>query len=161
MSAVASIGMTGTTRIVPRLCQVGPKLRYSGDESRVQRDEGRRAGGQMTAIGDGWRMGIAAGHHRGLDGPHHPVDSSSMDRGARRISPLRILSVATMFGIFSALQAFNYVKLFDDHERPFYVLLALNVTYWYAWAVLVPGMLWMARRYRIERNTWKRAAAMH
>ena len=78
-----------------------------------------------------------------------------------RISPLRILGVATVFGVFSALQAYNYVKLFTDNERPFYVLLALNVTYWYAWAVLVPGMLWMARRYRIERQTWKRAAAMH
>jgi signal transduction histidine kinase len=78
-----------------------------------------------------------------------------------RISPLRILAVATVFGIFSALQAYNYVKLFTDDERPFYVLLALNVTYWYAWAVLVPGILWMARRYRIERHTWKRVAAMH
>ena len=27
------------------------------------------------------------------------------------------------------------------------------MTYWYAWALLVPGMLWMARRFRFERGT--------
>jgi signal transduction histidine kinase len=84
-----------------------------------------------------------------------------MDRPLRRIGLLRIFGVATAFGIFSALQAYNYVSLFTDRETPFHVLLALNVTYWYAWAVLVPGMLWMARRYRFGRQNWKRAAAMH
>ncbi len=84
-----------------------------------------------------------------------------MDRPPLRIGLARIFGVATAFGIFSALQAFNYVSLFTDRETPFYILLALNVTYWYAWAVLVPGMLWMARRYRFGRQNWKRAAAMH
>lgn len=84
-----------------------------------------------------------------------------MDRLAFRVSLPRIFGVATAFGIFSALQAYNYVSLFTDRKTPFYILLALNVTYWYAWAVLVPGMLWMARRYRFGRQNWKRAAAMH
>ena len=79
----------------------------------------------------------------------------------RRIGLLRIFAVATGFGIFSGLQAYNYVTLFTDRKQPFHILLALNVTYWYAWAVLVPGMLWMARRYRFGRHTWKRAAAAH
>jgi two-component system LytT family sensor kinase len=35
------------------------------------------------------------------------------------------------------------------------------MTYWYAWALLVPGILWLARRYRFERHTWRRAAAVH
>lgn len=84
-----------------------------------------------------------------------------MDRLAFRVSLPRIFGVATAFGIFSALQAYNYVSLFTDRKTPLHVLLALNVTYWYAWAVLVPGMLWMARRYRFGRQNWKRAAAMH
>jgi signal transduction histidine kinase len=84
-----------------------------------------------------------------------------MDRPSLRIGLPRIFGVATAFGIFSALQAFNYVSLFTDRETPFSILFALNVTYWYAWAVLVPGMLWMARRYRFGRQSWKRAAAMH
>jgi two-component system LytT family sensor kinase len=74
---------------------------------------------------------------------------------------LRILGVATVLGMFSALQAFNYVSFFAELEQPFQILLALNVSYWYAWALLVPVILWLAHRYRFGRGTWKRAAAIH
>jgi len=96
-----------------------------------------------------------------LDVRSGSVDIAVMDWPSRRISLVRIFAVATAFGIFSGLQAYNYVTLFTDRKQPFHILLALNVTYWYAWAVLVPGVLWMARRYRFGRHTWKRAAAMH
>jgi len=72
-----------------------------------------------------------------------------------------IAGVAAVFGIFSTFQAFNYVSFFSDRGPSFPYLLALNVRYWYAWAVLVPGILWMARRYRFERHTRRRAAVMH
>jgi signal transduction histidine kinase len=84
-----------------------------------------------------------------------------MERSRPRLGALRILGVATGLGIFSSLTAYNYVSLFSNGDRPFHFLLALNVTYWYAWALLVPGMLWMARRYRFGRATWRRAAVMH
>jgi two-component system, LytTR family, sensor kinase len=84
-----------------------------------------------------------------------------MDRSGRRVSLPGIIGVATMFGIFSGLQAYNYVSLFMEQRTPFHVLLALNLTYWYAWAALVPGILWLARRYRFGRHTWRRAASMH
>jgi signal transduction histidine kinase len=84
-----------------------------------------------------------------------------MDWPSRRISLFKIFAVATAFGIFSGLQAYNYVTLFTDRKQPFHILLALNITYWYAWAVLVPGILWMAWRYPFGRQTWKRAAAVH
>jgi two-component system, LytTR family, sensor kinase len=96
-----------------------------------------------------------------LDVRSGSVDISLMDWPSRRISLFRIFAVATGLGIFSGLQAYNYVALFTDWKQSFQILLALNMTYWYAWAVLVPGMLWMARRYRFGRHTWKRAAAMH
>ncbi len=35
------------------------------------------------------------------------------------------------------------------------------MTYWWSWALLAPGVLWMARRYRFERQTWKKAALVH
>ena len=96
-----------------------------------------------------------------LDEGSGSADISLMDWPSRRISLFRIFAVATALGIFSGLQAYNYITLFTDRKQPFHILLALNVTYWYAWAVLVPGMLWMARRYPFGRDTWKRAAAMH
>lgn len=84
-----------------------------------------------------------------------------MGSGKRHVSPGLIFGVATALGIFSTFQAYNYVRLFTEKEPSFPMLLLLNVTYWYAWAALVPGMLWMARRYRFGRHTWPRAAAMH
>ncbi len=84
-----------------------------------------------------------------------------MEPGSLRVRLRVIVGVATALGIFSTFQAYNYVSLFTEREPSFPMLLALNVTYWYAWAVLVPGMLWMARRFRFERHTWRRAAAAH
>src|SRR3954462_2053523 len=84
-----------------------------------------------------------------------------MGAASRQLGLLRIFGVATALGVFSGLQAFNYVSLFTDHKQPFLTLLALNLTYWYAWAVLVPAMVWMAGRYRFERQVWPRSLAMH
>jgi hypothetical protein len=84
-----------------------------------------------------------------------------MDRQPQRVRPLHIAGVATALGIFSSLQAYNYVNLLSERHQGYIVLLALNVTYWWAWAVLVPGILWLARRYRFGRHTWPRAAAAH
>jgi signal transduction histidine kinase len=98
---------------------------------------------------------------RGLEPGPAIVDSVEVERHASHIGLLRIFGVATGLGLFSAFQAYNYVNLLTNREQPFYLLLALNISYWYAWAVLVPAILWLARRYRFERRTWKRAAGMH
>jgi two-component system, LytTR family, sensor kinase len=66
-----------------------------------------------------------------------------------------------VLGIFSTFQAYNYVALFTERKPQMVFLLALNMTYWYAWALLVPPILWVARRYRFERHTWRRVAAAH
>jgi len=84
-----------------------------------------------------------------------------MRRLSRATSPLTIFTIATVLGVLTGLQAYNYVALTAEHKQPFNVLLALNLTYWWSWALLVPGVLWMARRYRFERSTWRRALAFH
>ena len=78
-----------------------------------------------------------------------------------RIGLPLIFGVATALGVFSTFQAYNYVSFFTERKPSFPLLLALNVTYWYAWAALVPGILWVARRYRFGRNTWMRSAVAH
>jgi signal transduction histidine kinase len=72
-----------------------------------------------------------------------------------------IFGVATALGVFSAFQAFNYVSVFTDRSPQMLHLLVLNMTYWWSWAVLVPGILWLARRYPFERRSWPRAAGIH
>ncbi len=84
-----------------------------------------------------------------------------MGSGNRHVSPGVIFGVATALGIFSTFQAYNYMSLFTAKQPSFPMLLLLNVTYWYAWAALVPGMIWMSRRYRFGRHTWPKSAAMH
>ncbi|HZL93803.1 MAG TPA: hypothetical protein VFB99_09165, partial [Vicinamibacterales bacterium] len=84
-----------------------------------------------------------------------------MRRLSRATSPLTIFTIATVLGVLTGLQAYNYVALTAEHKQPFSLLLALNLTYWWSWALLVPGVLWMARRYRFELNTWRRAIAFH
>ena len=82
--------------------------------------------------------------------------------GSRRgVTGRLVVGVATVLGIFSTFQAYNYVALFTERVPKMWHLLALNMTYWYAWAVLVPGMLYLARRYPFERQGWRRAAAVH
>jgi two-component system LytT family sensor kinase len=84
-----------------------------------------------------------------------------MGRLLRATSPLSIFSIATVLGVLTGLQAYNYVALTSEHKQPFNVLLFLNLTYWWSWALLVPGLLWMARHFRFERNRWRRAAFFH
>ena len=88
-------------------------------------------------------------------------DSRIVGSGLFRVSPKLIVGVATALGIFSTFQAYNYVSLFTERDPSFPMLLILNVTYWYSWALLVPVMLWMARRFRFDRHTWRRSVLAH
>ena len=116
---------------------------------------------EPSAGGDDARVTGAGRVCIGLDGSAVRVNSSRMERPPRRVGFVPVFGVATAFGIFSGLQAFNYVSLFTDRQQPLHILLLLNLTYWYAWAVLMPFMVWMARHYPFGRLTWKRSAAMH
>jgi two-component system LytT family sensor kinase len=82
-------------------------------------------------------------------------------RPSQQIRLSWIFAVASGLGAFSSLIAFSYRFFFGGTEAPYGVLAALNFSYWYSWAVLVPGILWLARRYPFERGTRGRALAAH
>src|SRR4030095_7498932 len=84
-----------------------------------------------------------------------------MARLARVTSPLTIFTIATVLGVLTGLQAYNYIALTAEHQQPLNVLLGLNLTYWWSWALLVPAVLWISRQYRFERETWRQAALLH
>jgi len=84
-----------------------------------------------------------------------------MGRSSNVIRPWHIFAAATVLGVLTGLQAYNYVALTDDMRQPLHVLLALNLAYWHSWAVVAPGILWLGRRYRFGRQTWRLAAAVH
>jgi two-component system LytT family sensor kinase len=75
-----------------------------------------------------------------------------------------IFGAATLLGFFSAFQAFYYVTTFNtDPKRyaSFPLLLLLNLNYWYSWAIIAPAVLWLARRFPLERATWVRSVPVH
>jgi signal transduction histidine kinase len=96
-----------------------------------------------------------------LDDIRNAADSELMGRLSRATSPLTIFTISTVLGGLTGLQAYNYVALTAEHKQPLNVLLALNWAYWWSWALLAPVVLWLARRYRFERATWKKAALVH
>ena len=77
------------------------------------------------------------------------------------VRPRVIFGVATALGIFSAFAAFYFVSTFTNRPASFPLLLALNLGYWYSWACLTPGILWLSGRFPFDRHTWKLAVPIH
>lgn len=96
-----------------------------------------------------------------LDVAATAVDSGLMQASWGQIRLRVIWGVATLLGFFSAFQAYYFVSTFTDRPSPFSLLLALNLNYWYCWAALVPAVLWLSRRYPIERARWTRSIPVH
>lgn len=96
-----------------------------------------------------------------LDRRPRQADSASMTPNPGRVPVRVIFSVATALGFFSASASFYFVSTFTEKPAPLGLLLALNLTYWYSWAVLTPGILWLSSRFPFERGTWKAAVPVH
>lgn len=80
----------------------------------------------------------------------------------RGIRARHIFAVATALGFFSAFSAYYYVSTFSpSRQDPFNVLLALNLNYWYSWALLTPVILWLSTRFPLERGHLLRSVPVH
>lgn len=77
------------------------------------------------------------------------------------IRPGVIFAVATALGCFSGFQSYFYTSNFSEWPASFPLLLALNLGYWYSWAILTPGIIWLARRFPFRKRAWKRPALVH
>ncbi len=71
-----------------------------------------------------------------------------------------IFIIWTLFGLFLASQLYMD---YSRSDRPFkwYKILLLEMTHGYIWALLTPLTLWLARRFRIDRNNWRESLAIH
>ena len=81
----------------------------------------------------------------------------------RRVARWILIAAAwTLFALFIATQNFassRYGSLTQPLSWGSAVQIALAE--WYAWALLVPLVIWLARRVPFERRTWWRAAPVH
>ena len=72
-----------------------------------------------------------------------------------------IFLVATVLGFFSSFQAHRLVALQSGVSEFRPRLVFLNLTYWYAPALLTPLVVWLAQRYRFESAMWRRSVIAH
>lgn len=128
------------------------------DESTFRRDE--------TTTGDveqrlaGMRRGVWRA--ASIDRSRTPADSGQMTARSPVIRPRHIFGVATLLGLYSSFLAFYYVSTFGStNKEPFWLLLALNLQYWYSWALVTPAVLWLARVAPLERGGLWRSVPAH
>jgi two-component system LytT family sensor kinase len=83
---------------------------------------------------------------------------SALKRDLRHY-PLYFL-IWTIIGIFFFSQALSQ-KLFSRDPTPWWHYLISWLVGVYLWALLMPGILWLGRRFPIERRNWVRRVALH
>ncbi len=66
----------------------------------------------------------------------------------------------TLYGLFSAHQTYLYTAL-SGEQADYKQLVLLGLSSAWTWAALTPGIIWLARRFRIERQNWVRMALIH
>jgi two-component system LytT family sensor kinase len=120
------------------------------------RDQRHVGGDESPLFAVGWRLRGAKParvSRRRIDRAPGAVDSGRMPTRTGVIRPRLIFGVATLLGFYSAFLAYYYVSTFGPGDKQsFGVLLALNLNYWYSWAIVVPGVLWLSRVQPLERG---------
>jgi signal transduction histidine kinase len=125
----------------------GGATRLVSDESTLVRDETQR--------------GLLSSRTR-LDRGNWGLDSGVMVSTSGALRLRLIFGVATVLGFFSAFTAYYYATTFGQRGKAsFPMLLLLNLSYWYSWALIAPAILWLARRFPFERASWLRSIPVH
>jgi len=66
----------------------------------------------------------------------------------------------TFVGLFFASQTYLSYK-YSGGQAHLGIILKLNLADWYLWGLLAPGIIWLGRRFPLERELWARSAVVH
>jgi two-component system, LytTR family, sensor kinase len=66
----------------------------------------------------------------------------------------------TCAGLFFASQTYLAYK-YSGGQAHIGIVLKLNLADWYLWGLLAPGIIWLGRRFPLERGHWARSTVMH
>jgi two-component system, LytTR family, sensor kinase len=66
----------------------------------------------------------------------------------------------TCAGLFFASQTYLAYK-YSGGQAHLAIILKLNLADWYLWGLLAPGIIWLGRRFPLDREHWARSAAIH
>ena len=99
---------------------------------------------------------------RPIDRARTAADSEQMTPRTPPIQPRHIFIVATLLGLYSSFLAYYYDSTFGSSTKePFWLLLTLNLQYWYSWALVTPVVLWLSRVAPLERGRLWRSVPAH
>jgi len=66
----------------------------------------------------------------------------------------------TSVGLFFASQTYLTYR-YSGGQAHLGIVLKLNLADWYLWGLLAPGIIWLARRFLLDREHWARSAPVH
>src|SRR5262245_51178695 len=72
------------------------------------------------------------------------------------LPPLIWLTLA----LLSTTQLYSILRL-ENREAPLWRIAYWQSSAWLLWALMAPCVLWLGRRYRLERANWRRVALIH
>src|SRR5580693_3961845 len=66
----------------------------------------------------------------------------------------------TCAGLFFASQTYLAYK-YSGGQAHIGIVLKLNLAEWYLWGLLAPGIIWLGRRFPLEREHWATSTVTH
>ena len=86
--------------------------------------------------------------------------SSTRWYNGRALPWLSIWAAYTLLGLLFTSQVWiDYA--YAGHALAWWKAAAVALADWYLWAILTPGVVWLARRFRVDRQRWARSLAVH
>jgi hypothetical protein len=72
-----------------------------------------------------------------------------------------VVAGATGLGILFGSRTYLLYNAYPDNSISLGAAMLPSLTDWYLWALLLPAVVWTARRFPVEAATWRRAVAAH
>jgi two-component system LytT family sensor kinase len=87
-----------------------------------------------------------------------PLTGRLLARRSLRVALIWV--VWTLVGLFFTSQVLVY-GIYMEKRPPLGNVLFVQLSYCFLWALTTPGVLWLARRFRIDRGRWLRRTLLH
>ena len=105
---------------------------------------------------------------RSLDLSLFVIDSALMLREPRALW-LLLIAISVVYAFFAATVSVSYTAIYGlsrwslkpDTSAIFPYVVLMNIAMWTGFAMWTPAIFWLGRRFRFERNGWKRAISTH
>ena len=94
------------------------------------------------------------------------IGSSETESRTKRLLARRSVRLAliwgvwTLVGLFFTSQALVY-EVYMEKRPPLRYVMFMQMSMCYLWALTTPLVLWLARRFRIDRDKWPRRTLLH